>query len=211
MRTRLWRIWMILTSPIRVMFNRLRPERPLGERHVKNCRVLVNRMALLEQMPKNAVCAEIGIERGMFSEQILKITKPATLHLIDFSSSFIKMARDKFVTEIKDGRVITHNGMSHTEMARFPDKYFDWIYIDANHEYGHVKRDLEISRHKVKDDGWLVFNDYIFYDHILKVPFGVIQAVNELCLDEGYEVLYFAFNHHMFADVALKKVVAAKS
>lgn len=38
---------------------------------------------LLEMMPRNAVCAEVGVLWGVFSRAILKITKPKALHLID--------------------------------------------------------------------------------------------------------------------------------
>ena len=34
-------------------------------------------------MPKNAICAEIGVWRGDFTKYILKKTKPEKIHLID--------------------------------------------------------------------------------------------------------------------------------
>ena len=38
---------------------------------------------LLEMMPKNSVCAEIGVFWGEFSRLILKVAEPKMLHLID--------------------------------------------------------------------------------------------------------------------------------
>jgi hypothetical protein len=38
---------------------------------------------LLELMPSDAVCAEIGVHLGDFSERILTFTRPRVLHLID--------------------------------------------------------------------------------------------------------------------------------
>ena len=52
----------------------------LEDRHVQNCRVLRNRVAMLEFMPKRAVCAEVGIWTGEFSAHILQATQPAMLH-----------------------------------------------------------------------------------------------------------------------------------
>lgn len=54
-------------------------------RSVKSARRRNNspRAKLLKSMPREAVCAEIGVWKGVFSKQILKITKPKMMHLID--------------------------------------------------------------------------------------------------------------------------------
>ena len=41
------------------------------------------RKFLLEMMPKNSVCAEIGVNQGQFSKEILEVVQPKKLHLID--------------------------------------------------------------------------------------------------------------------------------
>ena len=38
---------------------------------------------LLDKMPTDAVCAEIGVWQGNFSHWILEITRPRQLHLVD--------------------------------------------------------------------------------------------------------------------------------
>ena len=38
---------------------------------------------LLKQMPKNSICAEVGVYKGKLSERILKLTNPKKLVLID--------------------------------------------------------------------------------------------------------------------------------
>src|SRR5687767_4505778 len=48
------------------------PKINLQQKHIENLRVLLDRQAFLKQMPKNAVCAEIGVNEGEFSEDILK-------------------------------------------------------------------------------------------------------------------------------------------
>ena len=42
-----------------------------------------SRSFLLRQMPKGSACAEIGVFKGEFSQQILDQTQPRKLHLID--------------------------------------------------------------------------------------------------------------------------------
>src|ERR671926_1686107 len=42
-----------------------------------------NRERLLRRMPKQSVCAEIGVDQGAFSKRILRIVEPRRLHLVD--------------------------------------------------------------------------------------------------------------------------------
>jgi hypothetical protein len=75
-----------------------------------------------------------------------------------------------------------HRAWSHEAADRFPDRYFDWIYLDADHSYDSVKRDLEAFWPKIKEDGLLLGHDYMW--HAL-VPFGVVTAVNEFVERHG--------------------------
>ena len=45
---------------------------PMGFRELNQNR---SRLFLLETMPKNSICEEIGVNRGNFSKSILKIVK----------------------------------------------------------------------------------------------------------------------------------------
>jgi hypothetical protein len=59
------------------------PYHDLEHRHLEHARLLANRSELLTRMPQGGVVAEIGVDEGEFSAQILAATRPATLHLID--------------------------------------------------------------------------------------------------------------------------------
>jgi len=80
------------------------------------------------------------------------------------------------------------------------------VYIDADHSYAGVKRDIAVAKEKVKPDGMLVFNDYTLWSPLELMEYGVVHAVNELCLNEDWELMYFAFQRHMYCDVALKRI-----
>ena len=178
---------------------------PLTKEHIKNCKLIENRIGLLDRMPKKSICAEVGVKDGDFSEKILSIVKPDRLHLIDSCYDNIEHAKDRFSSKI-DSQVFLHRGDSFGEIIKFDDNYFDWIYIDANHTYDLVKRDMEASRMKVKDNGLIVLNDYIFYDHIMGDKYGVVEAVNEFCNKHDYEIVYFALEPQMFNDVAVRRI-----
>ena len=52
-----------------------------------------------------------------------------------------------------DPRVELHKGMSHEVLEAFPNAFFDWIYIDADHSYTAVSRDAMAAAAKVKPGG----------------------------------------------------------
>jgi predicted O-methyltransferase YrrM len=56
--------------------------------------------------------------------------------------------------------VIIHRAYSHEVLADFADGYFDWIYIDGNHYYDFVRRDLEMSLRKIRSGGIIAGDDY---------------------------------------------------
>ena len=68
----------------------------LNDKHLKDCKVLSCREKLLEYMPKNGVCAEVGVAEGFFSEKILEICKPFKLYLIEYDQGNCIKLREKF-------------------------------------------------------------------------------------------------------------------
>jgi acetolactate synthase small subunit len=133
---------------------------------------------LLCKMPKQSVCAEIGVHEGEFSKRILSIVRPKRLHLIDpwekdeglfgdqaaTEQATVDMryakVKNLFDKEIGTDRVRIHRNLSSEVFDEFEDSYFDWIYIDGNHLYEFVKQDLEHYYPKVKDGGYIAGDDY---------------------------------------------------
>jgi SAM-dependent methyltransferase len=177
---------------------------PLETRHLENCKVLASREKMLELLPKGSVCAELGIFRCEFSEKILSLTEPRKLHLIDISPRSVELAKQKFRW---DAEVETHLGDSAETLLGLPEE-FDWIYIDGDHSYSGAKRDLEAARRKLKAGGLICCNDYIFFGTSDLVKYGVVEAVNEFCLQSNFELVYFALQGRMYCDVVLRERAA---
>ncbi len=153
-------------------------------------------------MPKGAVCAEIGVWDGKFSEEILKITTPSKLHLIDpwlFQPEFggtgfgrksnkdtmegrYESVRDKFKD---DGRVEIHRALSHEALETFEDASLDCVYIVGNHTYEVVKGDLALSLKKVKPNG-IISGDAFWWRGGKGAP--VRTAVREVVASLGDKV-----------------------
>lgn len=183
----------------------------LETKHIKNCRLVEDRYKLLDLLPKNAVCAEIGIWHGDYSQQILEKTQPTHFHLFEINQKFTDAAKVRFATEIDKGVIEVHLGDSAEELGKLPDHSLDWIYIDGDHSLGGVRRDLETVRKKIKPNGLIALNDYVSFSQYELIKYGVIEAVNEFCLTYGYELLYYVLNEHSYNDVVLRKIIADDS
>jgi hypothetical protein len=182
----------------------LPPAPMLTEEHLASCRVLPNREAILQRIKAGGIAAEVGVQTGRFSRTILHLCRPSRLHLIDLDLRSFAIG-DQFRSEIDAGVVHLHEGDSSTILQGFPDAYFDFIYIDGDHTYDGVKRDIQAARGKVNESGYLLFNDYTYWSPAECMRYGVIQAVNELCLEGDWEPVFFALAPCMYCDVALRR------
>lgn len=171
--------------------------------------VQCTREQMLHCFPKSGTVAEIGVAKGAFSQEILKTNTPAKLHLIDpwehqeredyqNDVSNVNNAENEtryqdilkmFAKEISAGQVVVHRQYSHEAAAQFPDKSFDWLYVDALHTYEGALADLKTYHTKVKDSGFIFGHDYANNPGALQMGFGVVEAVNEFCKEYGYTFL----------------------
>jgi hypothetical protein len=159
------------------------------------------RYEVLRRIPQHSIGAEIGVYRGDFSAQILKYVRPKRLHLIDpwhyetdpaYSRTWYggKIGVDqvhmdavyesvvrRFRSEIDAGIVVIHRAPSSDALRSFPPKYFDWLYIDGNHQYEFVRQDLELGLAVTKPTGLLCGDDYHLNGWCGD---GVVRAVDEM-------------------------------
>mgnify|MGYP001586602473 FL=1 len=158
---------------------------------------------VLKELPKNSICAEIGVYKGELSQRILNKTKPKKLVLIDawsikvmkdnsdVQNSFTQQKFEQIYLDIlknfqkfNNVEVIRKNSID--AMKIFSDSYFDWVYIDASHRYQDVLNDLEISMNKVKSGGIIAGDDYI--DVRGKWGDDVIRAVNDFAAKYNLDI-----------------------
>src|SRR6185295_7348005 len=175
----------------------------LPQEYLTHCILVSDRTELMRRLPRNAVVAEIGTQFGNFAKQILELSEPREFHIFDLS--FNCFDRSFFDNEIRSGRVILHEGDSSRTMSTLPDGRFDWMYIDGDHSFEGVMRDIKEAKRLIRSDGYLVFNDYTVYSHLERTQYGVMRAVNDLCLDEDFEIVMFALNVLGYYDVALRR------
>lgn len=172
--------------------------KPLPRDLLADCRFCASRNDLVEALPRGGRIAEIGTYKGHFARHILATCNPAGLHLIDLDFSLLEPLVEQ------DARVQLHQGLSHEVLAIFPDAYFDWVYIDADHSYAGVTRDANAAASKVKPGGFLVFNDFAHMDPFLGA-YGVHRAVVDFAVARSWAFTWFAYDPMALYDVALRR------
>ena len=87
------------------------------------------------------------------------------------------------------------------------DRNLDVIYIDANHQYEYVLRDMMEARKKLKAGGIMLLNDFYEGPGGAEQNLGVIGAVNTFVKRCDFQ--YLAMSHGSYADVALTDDVSS--
>lgn len=147
------------------------------------------------------VCAEIGVQKGNFSQYLLKSKTLTDLYLIDcwtYQENYLDMANinnshQEFYYQYvvnryaSDSRVKIIREFSIDACYKFESNFFDFIYLDADHSYKAIKKDIENWYEKLKPGGILAGHDYL--DGILpQGDFGVKTAVDEFTHKYNHEL-----------------------
>jgi hypothetical protein len=165
--------------------------------------------ALANDLNLTGRAVELGVWRGEFAEANLNKWRGQMYYMVDlwkrsdcvggntsacvYGSNVSDGGRaerdfDKMYTRLRLERHRSFAGRyelvqsSTLEAARrFPDGFFDWIYLDATHTYAEARRDLEAWYPKVKLGGLISGHDYQFQHQAIGAGyvFGVRDAVDE--------------------------------
>lgn len=182
----------------------------------------INRLELLHYLPSGIV-AEIGVAKGDFSRCIMDIVCPNELYLIDVWDSLSMSYPDKtmvnekrqqkrynavknYFRKFKEVEIIREK--SDKSASLFPDNYFDWVYIDADHSYQGCYNDLKSFNRKVKKNGYICGHDWLAEGYYRK-GFGVNDAVKDFVKENNYS-LALVTNEDKYASYVIAKTQEAK-
>ena len=132
---------------------------------------------------KNPVILEIGVHKGDFSEELLRKFNPKKLLLVDpwiayndliyqkswygntlhsnqnIQDQYFLDVNKRFEKDILENKIELHRKTSD-EFFLGNKSIFDLIYIDGNHLFEFVKKDVENSLKFINNDGLIVLDDY---------------------------------------------------
>ena len=166
---------------------------------------LTDRISLLElansRFPFPLTTVEIGVAGGHFTKQLVVSLKSlGALYCVDpwkhFEEGYEdscnlseKEQEDRFHQVTKDfalnERVIITRAMSHEACRQFNQNTVDFIYLDANHSFTEVTRDLTCWWPILKPGGIFAGHDYYEGNAI---GHGVKLAVDAFAKERGIEV-----------------------
>lgn len=156
---------------------------------------------LLTDLNLDGFGIEIGVAMGNFSEVLLANTKLKKIYFLDPWKEYPKEvyndqtncnqkgqdSRYAFVVEKlkKYGErqsIIRKDSVE--SLIDFENEYFDFIYIDANHAYEYVKKDMNNWYPKLKVGG--IFSGHDYMNGVTRTGvYGVKSAVDEFCKDRN--------------------------
>jgi len=152
----------------------------MSEKEVKRWDILINKF----NKNQKVTGAEIGVWDGRTSVKLLNNNKNLFLYMIDrwisvdkndtyfntFDADIIarstqiefdeayKEAINKIKPYKKRCKIIKKDSINASK--EFEDESLDFVFIDADHSYEGVKKDIYAWMPKVKKDGWLCGHDY---------------------------------------------------
>lgn len=149
--------------------------------------------------------AEIGVEQGIYSEKLFQNIPGLQLFCIDSWENRPHVRHSQAETESRERsykecqeRLAPYNATiirakSMEAVQTFQDNTLDFVFIDANHEYSHVKDDIREWTKKVKVGGIVAGHDY----YITKAGnSGVIDAVDEYARENGLTLRVTDWDDH---------------
>ena len=196
----------------RAAIEALIPKVSLEQKHISNCSIVLNRKSMLELIGKQDTVAELGVNRGEFSEEILMALSPKTFHVVDiwgsdrYHSGIYQEVMTKFSNQIESGTVKIHRKLSTMAASDFQSSYFDFIYIDTDHSYTTTRDELLAYASKMKESGIIAGHDYSMGNWIKSYRYGVIEAVHEFCVKHGWEIIYLTAEPNESQSFAIRKL-----
>lgn len=142
---------------------------------------------IVEKLEDGSNILELGSFRGRSTSYLLELSnksgKSLNIFAVDHFKGSEEHSKHDYLTEFTNNmnnlefpyphKVVVLD--SEEAATQFNDNFFDFIMIDASHDYENIKKDINVWLPKVKKGGIFAGDDYDW--------FGVSKAVNELLTD----------------------------
>jgi len=154
------------------------------------------RSSILKLINKGDRVIEVGVWKGDFSREILR-KDPSILHLVDpwihqdNKGEWYRISQES-MDSIYDSVVQKYGSLSNVKIWRVKSENFrpipsvDLVYIDGDHSYEGVKKDLRVFWPMVKSGGYLTGDDYSWTNK--ECPMGPKPAIDEFVKNNNLQL-----------------------
>jgi len=157
------------------------------------------------------VVAEVGVEKGINAAEMVQKMNIERLYAIDHYLPFTDYLGGFCPPNIQDevydimfknlshhwDKIVLVTRTSVNASKLFSDEFFDFIYIDGNHNYDSVRQDIDVWFPKVKKGGLLGGHDYDIRNIERQ---DVTEAVKDFAKENSLEVMIFPGGQPQFSD-----------
>jgi len=179
-----------------------------------NAKVFADRFDenVLSIIPDKGLYLELGAGGGDYSRWILDRKNFDIAYLLDFfdqpCARYKRWTADnheQYVKDLlKDKNVITIAG-DIKDTIKTIDKKFDYIYIDATHDYESVSIFLQEAEKVINKNGVIGINDYTFWSYFEQEEYECVEAVNNFLNNSNWYVVGYALGYCGYSDIYIKR------
>lgn len=184
---------------------------PFSQEKLRGAALLPYREDLIREMPTRGTVAELGVDRGDFSEKIFEISKPKVLFLVDvwsskrYSSREERAVRNRFEAEISSGQVEVCKESSLDFGVRQQPDSLDWVYIDTDHSFKTTLGELRALAPAVRPGGYICGHDFTWGNVRSGYRYGVVQAVATFMADNRWRLSHLSLESSSNWSFALQR------
>lgn len=131
--------------------------------------------------------AEIGVKKGFYSALLCMLNQPLRLKCVDPWSPYENVSWD----EVEMNFIHAKNNLSpfNVEIIRktslqaaddVPKSSLDFVYIDGDHSFNEVMRDIIVWSDRVRPGGIVSGHDYTFENHGVKLAVDAYTKAHEI-------------------------------
>jgi predicted O-methyltransferase YrrM len=129
---------------------------------------------LAQQLPEDAVVAEIGVYKGESTELLAKHSM--VVYAVDLWED-AEDIREEFLDRAAGLNIVALREDSSKAANFFPDGLFDLVYIDADHRYEAVCADIKAWLPKVRNGGKLAGHDFFMLKPIHQAKQAILDTM----------------------------------
>lgn len=178
----------VITEGLGMLFIRMEPVKPENLRSS-----FVKAMELFKDKPQ-IIAAEVGVYEGVNAKYMLALCDKLKLYLVDAWDNIVTytggpVQKPDFMEQIKTAarlnlfvfqeRAVFIGKNSEDAHPDFCDGFFDYVYIDGDHDYEPAKRDMQLWWPKVRKGGILGGHDIAMEE--------VRQAIQEFTAENNID------------------------